>query len=111
VDAQAMAALVMGGPATAAVEGTGMVAVVATMVIAHRLKGQDRVVADLALAGMAITVAAEAAHALAGLPAATCARTATSVVVAMVVPAAETDKANDNGALRSAVFTCLRPHL
>jgi hypothetical protein len=38
-----------------------MVAVVATMVIAHRPKGQDRVVVVPALAGMAITVAEEVA--------------------------------------------------
>ena len=95
VDGLAMAALVMGGPATVAVEGTGMAAVVATMVIAHRPKGQDRVVAVPALAGMAITVAEELAVApdRADLLAeATSARMATLAEAGMVVPAAVTDK-------------------
>jgi hypothetical protein len=95
VDAQAMAALVTGGPATAAVEVTGMVAVVATMVIAHRPKGQDRVVVVPALAGMAITVAEEVAvapHRADLLAEATSVRTATSAEAATVVPAAATDK-------------------
>lgn len=95
VDAQAMAALVTGGPATAAVEVTGMVAVVATMVIAHRPKGQGPVVAVPALAGMAITVAEEVAvapHRADLLAEATSVRTATSAEAATVVPAAATDK-------------------
>lgn len=98
VDGQAMAALVTGGPATAAVEVTGMVAVVATMVIAHRPKGQDRVVVVVvvpALAGMAITVAEEVAvapHRADLLAEATSVRTATSAEAATVVPAAATDK-------------------
>jgi len=94
VDGQATAALVTGGPATAAAEDTGMVAVVATTVIAHRRKGQDRVVAVPALAGMAITVeeVAAATHRAGLLAEATSVRTATSAEAAMVVPAAATDK-------------------
>lgn len=114
VDAQAMAALVTGGPATAAVEVTGMVAVVATMVIAHRPKGQDPVVVVPALAGMAITVAEEVAvapHRADLLAEATSVRTATSAEAATVVPAAATDKPTQNGALRSAVFLSVSPDL
>jgi len=77
-----------------------MVAVVATMVIAHRPKGQDRVVVVVvvvvpALAGMAITVAEEVAvapHRADLLAEATSVRTATSAEAATVVPAAATDK-------------------
>jgi hypothetical protein len=72
-----------------------MVAVVATMVIAHRPKGQDRVVVVPALAGMAITVAEEVAvapHRAGLLAEATSVRTATSAEAATVVPAAATDK-------------------
>jgi hypothetical protein len=72
-----------------------MVAVVATMVIAHRPKGQDPVVVVPALAGMAITVAEEVAvapHRADLLAEATSVRTATSAGAATVVPAAATDK-------------------
>ena len=72
-----------------------MVAVAATMVIAHRPKGQDPVAVVPALAGMAITVAEEVAvapHRAGLLAEATSVRTATSAEAATVVPAAATDK-------------------
>jgi hypothetical protein len=95
--------------ATGTAGAVGIMAAVITAAVRvtdHHPKVQDRAAATARAqvpAGMAtrvaVAVAAEADH-----QAATSARTAVLVAAGMVAPAAATDKPNDNGALRSAVF-------